>query len=81
MDARYRHCDELPDLEQHVILTMPRGREFVGCRVWVEDDEGGGWAWAAVNECEAPRCWTDGVCWARNEDDVPSKQSRYWRYK
>jgi len=44
VDARYRHCDELPDLEQHVILTMPRGREFVGCRVWVEDDEGCCWA-------------------------------------
>lgn len=83
MEARYRYCDELPDLEQRVILTMPGGREFVGCRIWVEDGEGGSWAWATADDHEphAPKCWTDGVCWGQNEDGVPSKQPRHWRYK
>lgn len=80
MDARYKHADELPDLEQHVILTMPSGKEFVGCRVFVDDGERGGWAWTAVNCSEAPKCWTDGVCWGQNDDGVPSKQPRHWRY-
>lgn len=83
MEARYKLADELPPLEHHVILTMGNGVEFVGCRIWVEDGEGGGWAWATVDEYEprAPKCWTDGVCWGRNEDDRPSRQPRHWRYK
>lgn len=56
-DARYAHATELPPLDHKVILTMPRGTEFVGLRVWVEDGEGGCWAWATADEYEpkAPR--------------------------
>jgi len=83
MDARYKHADELPPMEHHVILTMPGGAEFVGCRIWVEDGERGAWAWATAfeNECKTPKCWDDGVCWGKNGDGVPSKQPRHWRYK
>jgi hypothetical protein len=82
-DARYKHADELPPLEQAVILKMANGVEFEGCRVWLEDDNGGGWGWATVHEYDpkAPKCWTDGVCWGKNDDGVPSRQPRYWRYK
>lgn len=77
MDARYKHADELPPLEHHVVLTMPRGTEFVGCRIIVEDENGSAWAWATADEYEpkAPRCWDDGVCWNH------SKQPRHWRYR
>lgn len=83
MDARYKHATDLPPLEHHVILTMANGIEFVGCRIWVEDGERGCWAWATADEYEpkAPKCWSDGVCWGRNEDCKPSKQPRHWRYK
>lgn len=82
VDARYKHADELPPLGHRVILTMPNGTEFVGCRVWVEDGNGGAWAWATADEYEpkAPKCWDDGVCWGRNSNDKPSKQPRHWRY-
>lgn len=83
MDARYKHADELPPMEHHVILTMPGGSEFVGCRIWVEDGERGAWAWATAfeHELKTPKCWDDGVCWGKNSDGVPSKQPRHWRYK
>lgn len=82
MDARYKHADELPPMEHRVILTMAGGAEFVGMRIWVEDGEGGSWAWATANEHEprAPKCWTEGVCWGRNDVGVPSRQPRHWRY-
>ena len=83
MDARYKHADELPPMEHHVILTMPGGSEFVGCRIWVDDGERGAWAWATAfeHEWKTPKCWDDGVCWGKNSDGVPSKQPRHWRYK
>lgn len=83
MDARYKHADELPPMDTDVILTMPDGREFLGRRIFVEDGERGCWAWATTNEYEpkAPRCWTDGVCWGSNDDGVPSRQPRHWRFK
>lgn len=40
------------------------------------DDVGG---WAFVSEQEPPDCWTDGVCWARNEDGLPSVQPTHWK--
>ena len=37
----------------------------------------GGWQFAS--EQEPPACWTDGVCWAVNEDGVPSVQPTGWK--
>jgi hypothetical protein len=67
--------------EQHRRFWKIMQLAFLGCRIWVEDGERGGWAWTAINDWEAPKCWTDGVCWASNEDGVPSKQPRHWRYR
>lgn len=25
-----------------------------------------------------PDCWTDGICWERNEDDEPSDPPAHW---
>lgn len=83
MDARYKHADALPLIGHPVVLTMPSGREIVGQRIWVEDDNGAAWAWATVdpNEKTWPPSWCDGVCWGRNSYDRPSQQPRHWRYK
>lgn len=34
--------------------------------------------WAFTTHQEPPDCWTDGVCWATNEDGVPSVQPTAW---
>ena len=34
--------------------------------------------WAATREGEHPPCWTGGLCWESNEDDVTSIQPRAW---
>ena len=36
----------------------------------------GGWHWMEDNE--PPDCWTDGICWASNADDVASVQPTHW---
>ena len=82
-DARYGSNDERPPMETPVILVMPNGAWFIGRRIYVEDDDGSSWAWATdiEGESNAPPCWTDGVCWAVNEDGKPSEQPRFWRHK
>ena len=40
-------------------------------------DPCGGWAF--VTDQEPPECWTDGICWATNEDGVPSVQPTHWK--
>lgn len=52
--------------------------------MWVDglvDEDGnecGTWAFA-TEEQEPPDCWTDGVCWASNEDGVASVQPTEWK--
>lgn len=36
----------------------------------------GGWAFA--EDQEPPDCWTDGVCWEKNEDGAPSVKPTHW---
>ncbi|WP_298281170.1 hypothetical protein [Acidocella sp.] len=46
------------------------------------EDEAGNecWAWHFMLEGqEPPDCWTDGVCWASNEDGAPSVQPTKWK--
>lgn len=35
--------------------------------------------WAFTTDQEPPACWTDGICWAFNEDGVPSVQPTHWK--
>lgn len=39
-------------------------------------EDTGGWCFA--EDQEPPDCWTDGVCWAVNEDGKPSVQPTHW---
>lgn len=42
-----------------------------------EENDCGGWMF--TREQEPPDCWTDGVCWAVNEDGKPSAQPTHWK--
>lgn len=35
--------------------------------------------WAFVEDQEPPPCWTDGVCWDINEDEVASVKPTRWK--
>lgn len=37
-----------------------------------------GWTFMDEHQ-EPPPCWTDGYCWAFNEDEVPSVQPTHWK--
>jgi hypothetical protein len=36
-------------------------------------------SWYFADDQEPPPCWTDGVCWALNEDGEPSAQPTHWK--
>jgi hypothetical protein len=64
----------------HVTVITKRGRRVRA--FWdggLVDDRGREvFGWFAVNEGEYPPCWTDGICWAENEDGVPSDPPITW---
>lgn len=39
----------------------------------------GAWGWTFTTDQEPPADWTDGWCWAENEDGVPSTQPTHWK--
>lgn len=44
-----------------------------------ENEHGSCHQWVAAIEGEHPPCWSDGACWASNEDEVASLQPTAWR--
>lgn len=53
---------------------------IIAWQIGLHDSKGhdcGGWAF--VTDQEPPDCWTDGVCWASNEDGKPSVQPTEWK--
>lgn len=42
-----------------------------------DGEDCGGWEF--VGEQDPPPCWTDGICWERNEDGVSSAQPTHWK--
>lgn len=46
---------------------------------FLDADEQDCCCWVFTTEKEPPECWTDGVCWASNEDEVPSVQPTHWQ--
>lgn len=81
-------------LEWQPISTAPRDGTAIQARIpghgsdnviaWIGDllDKNnqfcGGWSFAS--EQEPPDCWTDGICWASNEDGLPSVRPTEWKY-
>lgn len=72
---------QYPPLDTPVIVTMDDGTEFSAMRIIVAGDVTDCETWATADEHESncPSCWTDGVCWASNEDEKPSRQPVAWR--
>ena len=78
--------------EWQTMENAPKGDEPIRARipgygdeniiVWLdglEDSDGnecGGWA--VHGDQTPPDCWTDGVCWAVNENGVPSVSPTHW---
>jgi len=44
-----------------------------------DDEEQSCCGWAFVEDQEPPLCWTDGVCWASNENGEPSVLPVAWK--
>jgi hypothetical protein len=55
------------------------GHFFPAYRAWISDEDGEMLVWHAAHEGRHPRCWTDGICWASNEDLQPSDPVVGWR--
>jgi len=46
---------------------------------YMDEDENDCCCWAFTTDQEPPACWTDGICWASNEDEAPSIQPIAWK--
>lgn len=50
---------------------------WTGGLVDSHDEDAGGWYF--LEDQEPPDCWTDGICWASNEDGFQSIEPTHWR--
>lgn len=50
---------------------------WIGDLIDSNGNDCGGWAF--VSDQEPPDCWTDGTCWAANEDGNPSVLPTRWK--
>ena len=74
--AEWLTMDSAPR-NRHIIVLTEAGSVVRVHWTWIGDDASG---WGAVTEDEHPRCWTDGFCWASNEDGEPSDPPVLWTY-
>lgn len=65
-----------PSEERHVEVKTAKGHKFIAAYSFgfLNSDDKDCWCWVAMDGDDAPDCWTGGVCWEVNEDDVPSDQ-------
>ena len=64
-----------------VTIRTKAGKEFRASWDWADDgDEGECIEWAALDESDAPDCWTDGICWAFNADGEQSDPVVEWKH-
>ena len=45
----------------------------------VDSDDNACGGWQFTRDQEPPDCWTNGICWASNEDDQPSVLPSRWK--
>ena len=66
-----------------VTVRTQGGKTFRASWDWVDNADphnpGDVVEWAAVNEKDAPDCWSDGICWASNAECLPSDPVVEWR--
>ena len=68
---------EYPDTNREVRVTTNGLHWFNAIYDCINDDDHN-YAWQATSD-DYPPCWTDGVCWYRNEDNEVSVQVIDWR--
>lgn len=69
------------DNKTAIIVLTETGRIFKATyRFCVSENEHGECdAWCVDEDDPRPDCWTEGLCWAENEDGNPSDQPAYWK--
>lgn len=58
------------------------GHEFVAtyhAGISIDEDGQSCGAWVAEDPDKAPPCWTDGQCWASNENEEASDPVTHWK--
>jgi len=82
--ADWKEIDTAPRDGTTVQARIPgHGEDNLIAFVYIGDcgvDGGEAYGWAFTSEQEPPSCWTDGYCWASNEDEQPSIQPTHWRH-
>jgi len=91
LDVLDRTTKELIDKVWKPIETAPADGETIELRTvkgykllgflqggHLDKDENEIYAWSCPDE-DHPDCWTDGVCWESNEDELKSDQPKWWR--
>ena len=81
--AVWKPASDAPPPDKLVEVKTKGGATFIASLGlgYVDVDENDCCGWAAYREWEAPKCWTDGVCWEQNEDGVPSDPVVAWRLR
>jgi hypothetical protein len=46
----------------------------------LDDNESECASWVFTRDQEPPQCWTDGVCWEKNEDMAQSVPPARWKH-
>lgn len=64
-----------------VTIKTAGGKEFKASWEWglVSDDGSETGGWHEHEEGAAPPCWTDGICWGKNHNEVPSDPVIAWK--
>lgn len=70
-----------PTDERPFRVKMEDGHEFnVSLQDgFLREDETEACSFVAEEGEDYPECWTDGVCWGSNADDVASEYPVFWR--
>ena len=82
LDKKWFSMDLAPKDGTSIQAVIP-GHGADNIIFWLDglyDDDGnacGGWAFVE-DEQEPPDCWTDGVCWEKNEDGEKSIEPTMW---
>lgn len=77
--ADWQSIETAPRDGTMIWLRLASGYEMPA--VWMngfESEKGECGAWCAWSENMIPPSWTDGVCWAANENDEPSDHPIGW---